>query len=158
VKKIGLVIFIIFFAFQSCDEEMVSRIPLAPVNVILDLTYRDRELNAKLAYKLITQARVASEEGKLGYGGILVINGIGLDGIGLDPITLFAYDLSCPIEVSKDILIIPDNAGRATCPKCGAVYNIADGYGTPVKNTKSWLKTYKVSPINVNTKEYRVSN
>jgi len=76
----------------------------------------------------------------LGFGGILVINGL-----GENVVNLFAYDLACPVEAQRNIRVAPDNpAVTATCPKCGAVFTIATGTGAPKSDTKYFLKSYKV--------------
>jgi hypothetical protein len=155
-------LFLLVFACVvfSCDEEIYSTIPYAPVSLLLNLDFSDNKLNANLAYEEVTQARIASD--KLGFGGILIINGL-----GVEPINLFAYDLACPVEAQRNIKIKPDNtsapgaeipiATTATCPKCGAVYNIATGYGTPQSGTKLFLKTYRVVSEG-GGRQYRVVN
>jgi hypothetical protein len=130
--------FILFFCLIfSCKEEIYSTIPSAPVNLSLDLNTLDNELNAAFAYKSVTKPRVATD--RLGYGGILVINGV-----GIETVNLFAYDLACPVEVSRNALVVPDNAGKAICPHCKSVYNIAYGYGAPISGTKLSLRIYRI--------------
>jgi hypothetical protein len=145
------VIFFILFSCLvfSCKEEIYSTIPSAPVNLSLNLNTLDNELNAALAYKSVTKPRVATD--RLGYGGILVINGI-----GTEMVNLFAYDLACPVEVSRNVLVVPDNVGKATCPNCKSVYNIAYGYGAPISGTKLSLRPYRVVPSG--NREYVVIN
>jgi hypothetical protein len=125
---------------QSCDDEIVSSIPYAPVNLTLDLKYEDSELRNPLVYKTFIDKR--SENDRLGFGGILVINGRGENML----INLFAYDLACPVEVNRNIRIVPDDLGQAVCPRCGAVYMIANGSGASLSGSKIFLKTYRVSP------------
>ncbi len=159
MKKFLLLIAFVCLTF-SCDEEIYSTIPWAPVNLFLNLDFLDNKLIANLAYEEVTQARIASD--KLGFGGILVINGL-----GVNPVNLFAYDLACPVEAQRNIKIKPDNtsapgaeisiATTATCPKCGAVYNIATGHGAPQSGTKHFLKTYPVVPES-GGRQYRVVN
>ncbi|GHT11919.1 hypothetical protein FACS189415_0100 [Bacteroidia bacterium] len=159
MKKILSLIVFVCLAF-SCDETIYSTIPYAPVNLLLNLDFADNKLNANLAYEEVTQARIASD--RIGFGGILVINGM-----GVEPLNLFAYDLACPVEAQRNIKIKPDNtsapgaeipmAMTATCPKCGAVYNIVNGYGTPQSGTKLFLKTYKVVSES-GGRQYRVIN
>jgi nitrite reductase/ring-hydroxylating ferredoxin subunit len=159
MKKILLLIVFVCLAF-SCDEEIYSTIPTSPVNLFLNLDFLDNKLNANLAYEEITQARIATD--RVGYGGILVINGL-----GVEPVNLFAYDLACPVEAQRNVRILPDNtsapgaeipiATTATCPKCGAVYNIANGNGTPQSGSKLFLKTYRVVSEG-GGRQYRVIN
>jgi hypothetical protein len=148
MKKFLFLLFFACLAF-SCDEEIYSTIPTAPVNLKLNLNFADNSLNAALAYEVITEKRVATD--KLGFGGILVINGF-----GTEPVNLYAYDLACPVEVNHTVLIVPDDEGNATCPKCHSVYNIAYGNGSPVSGTKLFLRSYRVVPSG--NREYLVVN
>ena len=147
MKRIQFLLLFICIAF-SCEKEYHTTIPSYQVNVDLKLETLDFELKTNLAYKTITQPRTALE--KLGFGGILVINGMGDDFINI-----YAYDLACPVEAQRDIRVVPDNmssssaavstAVTATCPKCGAVFNIAGGTGAPQSGTKYYLRSYKVA-------------
>jgi len=152
MKKILLFTFFLSIGLQSCEEEIYSSIPNYPVNITLDLDFGDNELVAALATKSITQPRKGTD--KLGYGGILVINGLSLNG---DIVNLYAYDLTCPVEVDRNIKIIPDEVGKARCPHCKAVYDISSGYGIPESETKLRLKTYSVRPES-GGRRYRIRN
>jgi len=137
MKRLLFLLLFTCIAF-SCEKEYYTSIPYAPVNIDLRLETLDYELIANLGYKTFTQARFALE--KLGFGGVLVINGM-----GEKPVNLFAYDLACPVEAHRDIRIVPDKTGiTASCPKCGAVFMIATGTGAPQSGTKYYLKSYKV--------------
>jgi len=132
----------------SCEKEYHTTIPYAPVNLELKLETLDYELKTNLAYKTITQPRTALE--RLGFGGILVVNGM-----GENLINLYAYDLACPVEAQHNVRVVPDNLGSptstvktaitATCPDCGSVFFIATGTGAPQSGTKYHLRSYKVS-------------
>ncbi|MDR3061367.1 MAG: hypothetical protein LBU57_04550 [Dysgonamonadaceae bacterium] len=139
MKKILLAILFIGVAF-SCEDEVYSNIPWAPVDLKLHLNGEDNSLNGSLSYKIFIpnkDERTATD--KLGYGGILVINGFGNDILNLK-----AYDLSCPVHAERDVRIKPDKDGlNATCPKCGATYNIASS-GAPISGSKYPLKQYNV--------------
>ncbi|MDR0507357.1 MAG: hypothetical protein LBH32_11185 [Dysgonamonadaceae bacterium] len=150
-KKIALIGTFVFLLHQSCADEVFSPIPNAPVNLILYLHSEDSILNSPLAYKIFIDKRFADDQ--LGYGGILVVSN-GIDSNG--EISLFAYDLACPVEVNKTIKIAPDDTGKATCAKCKSVYYIADGNGAPISGSKYPLKVYKVSPRG--NRRYNVSN
>ena len=137
MKKYLLISLFVCLAF-SCEDELYSPIPLAPVNFKLSLNGGDEELNGALSYKIFTQKRLETD--RLGYGGLLVINAVGANILNLK-----AYDLSCPVEVDPNTKIKPDEDGiKATCPKCGAVYNISSN-GIPISGSKHPLKQYKVS-------------
>jgi hypothetical protein len=141
MKRILFLILFVGIAF-SCDKQYYTSIPNVPVNLDLNLNGLDSKLNAKLAYEIFTKPRVALEQ--LGYGGILVINGV-----GENQVDLYAFDLTCPVEAQPSVRIIPDSTGvTAHCPKCGTVFNIADGTGAPKSGgTKYFLKSYRVSGI-----------
>jgi hypothetical protein len=145
MKKIIISIFLVFTVF-SCKEEIYSTIPTAPVRCNLNLNFGDQSLNAGVgAYLCITQKRLETD--RLGFGGLLIVNGI-----GQGTISLYAYDLACPVEASRSALVVPENTSQtgiptaitAKCPKCGAVYNIIDGYGTPQSGSKYFLRAYRV--------------
>ena len=138
MKRILFLILFICVAF-SCQKEYYTTIPNLTVYVELWIETRDSGLKANLAYETIIQPRTAIE--KTGFGGILVVNGL-----GENPINLFAYDLACPVESQRDVRVVPDKSGiTATCPKCGAVFTIATGTGAPQSGTKYFLKSYQVT-------------
>ena len=79
-----------------------------------------------------------------GYGGVLLI--MGMDG----PL---AYDLSCPVEISQDIILsISDKNFDAVCPRCGSHFDPMTGAGGPVSgvaiNNKVGMRQYRVIPNN----------
>lgn len=152
VRKVVLLLFIAGLGL-GCGEEIKYSIPYREVNLKLDLNNLDYDLIPQLNFKTYTERR--KEEDRLGFGGILVINGFG--DFNETGINLYAYDLACPVEIDPNIRIVPNNDGQATCPVCGAVYNISSGYGNPVSGTKLLLRRYKVSALS-GIMQYRVSN
>jgi hypothetical protein len=151
VNPVKIMLFFSFLIiFLSCKEEIHSPIPYRQVNITLDLNFVDMDLVPVLATKSITQPRVAADF--IGFGGILVINGYTTNG----EINLFAYDLACTVEADPDVKVIPDYAGKARCPRCGAVYVTAYGTGNPETVAKYPLRSYSVSPIGGN--KYRIVN
>lgn len=47
-----------------------------------------------------------------------------------------AYDMACPVECSKDVVVSYDsNTFEAYCPKCGSHYNVLEGDGAAVSGT-----------------------
>ncbi|MDL2224123.1 hypothetical protein LJB92_02290 [Bacteroidales bacterium OttesenSCG-928-M06] len=139
MKRVFLLIGLITFSFSSCDKDFYTPIPYAPVYLNIDLDFLDSDLIPMFATKVFTQKR--NKIDRLGYGGILVINGISQMGTNL-----YAYDLTCPVEVDKSIKIIPDEAGNAICPKCNEEYIIRNGGGIPTKGiSKHPLRSYAVS-------------
>jgi len=147
MKRLLFLLLLTIITF-SCEKNYYNKIPYAQVYLELKLENLDYELNTNLAYKVFTQKRF--ELDRLGVGGILVINGM-----GENPVNIYAYDLVCPVEATRSIRVVPDNlssskspvptAIQATCPECGAVFNIANGNGTPQSGTKYYLKSYKVA-------------
>jgi len=96
---------------------------------------RDKQLPSNFPYNVNTYT---------GYGGVLLM--MGIDG----PL---AYDLSCPVEASQDIIlsISPDNFD-AICPRCGSRFNPLTGGGGPLSgvaiNNKVGMRQYRVMPSN----------
>lgn len=79
-----------------------------------------------------------------GYGGVLLMMGIDAP---------MAYDLSCPVEASHEIILSIDNDNfEAVCPRCGSRYNPLTGAGGPVSgvaiNNKVGMRIYHVTPSN----------
>ena len=100
----------------SCSKIEESDIPYAPVYLELDLRFGDKDLVGIYNHKSITKARTAGE--KTGFSGVLVVCGI--DNYG--NAAYYAFDLCCPHEAKKNIIIEADNAGKAICPECGTEY------------------------------------
>lgn len=77
-----------------------------------------------------------------GYGGVLLMMGIE---------SPMAYDLSCPVEVSRDVILTinPENYD-AVCPRCGSRFNPLTGAGGPLSgvaiNNKVGMRQYRVLP------------
>lgn len=126
----------------SCSKFEESDIPYARVYLEIDLRYNDKDLVGLYNHKSITTPRTAGE--MTGYAGVLVACGI--DSYGNT--AYFAFDLCCPHEAKRNIIIEPNNTGTATCPECGTEYDIAayGGTGTPVKGISKYpLRRYAVS-------------
>jgi len=150
LKKILLISLLICLSV-SCNENITSPIPYAQVSLTLDLAGADNLLNGSLSYKEYTTPRLATD--RLGYGGLLIINGF-----GENLVNLYAYDLACPNEAQFNVKIKPESTGlTATCSKCGAVYRIANG-GAPESGSKFWLKRYNVVAMQGSETRYKVTN
>lgn len=121
----------------SCSEEApLYTIPWAPVNYKVDLNGLDFELSNPLAYKVVTEKR--SESDRIGYAGLLIV-------ADLSGSTVFAYDLSCPVEDSKNILVEPQNDGKARCHTCGTMFVTMYGLGNAESGpSKESLQRYTV--------------
>ena len=104
-------------------------------------------------HKSITKARTAGE--KTGFSGVLVVCGI--DNYG--NATYYAFDLCCPHEAKKNIIIEADNAGKAICPECGTEYDIGYGTGAPTKGVSQFpLRKYYMTPVSSDRQEWVVRN
>lgn len=139
----------------SCSKFEESDIPYALVYLEIDLRYQDKDLVGIYNHKSITTARTARE--KTGYAGVLVVCGI--DSYGNT--TYFAFDLCCPHEAKRNIIIEPDNTGTATCPECGETYDIAayGGSGAPLNGVSKYpLRRYSVSSNSSGGQEWVVIN
>ncbi|GHV31422.1 hypothetical protein FACS1894177_06010 [Bacteroidia bacterium] len=163
MKKIGLSILFICTVF-SCKEEIYSTIPNAPVKLTLNLNAYDYKLNISLAYSIFSigkypEGRPSLAMDRLGYGGLLIINGI-----GEETVNLYAYDMACPNEANSKILVVPNNESEigtptaitAECSECRAVYYISDGTGAPKSRSKYYLRSYRV--MKTGDREYVVMN
>ena len=146
------ILFILLLALvSSCDDEISSPVPNAEVNIKLYLNHEDMNLTGKLSYTVFTSRRKESD--KIGYGGVLVINGFG----DTPHVNLYAFDLSCPVEVSRTVRLVPDNEGHCVCPKCGTKYDIGYGNGRPVSGEgTSFMRSYRV--VNTGNSTYLVKN
>ncbi|MCD7848638.1 MAG: hypothetical protein LUH63_02190 [Parabacteroides sp.] len=75
--------------------------------------------------------------------------------------TYYAFDLCCPHEAKRNIIIEPNNTGTAICPECGTEFDIAayGGSGAPVKGVSKYpLRRYTVSSMSAGGQEWVVTN
>ena len=96
---------------------------------------RDKRTPANFPYNVNTYT---------GYGGVLLMMGID---------SPMAYDLSCPVEASPEIILSIDNTNfDAVCPRCGSHYNPLTGNGGPLSGVaitnKVGMRQYRVTPSN----------
>ena len=111
----------ILACFLSCTDNFDNPIPVRPVYLELDLTFRDKELNAHLSYKIFTDKNTIGGKERTGYAGVLVTNS--LDGYK-------AFDLACPNEVRMDAVVEIDNENNAVCKVCGSKYEVILNFGS----------------------------
>lgn len=147
--KYHLLIGLLALQFVSCDDTYKSSIPDFPVQLELNLTSTYPTFkNSHLHYILFTNRINVTD--RIGYGGILVFTGF--DG------SYYAFDMSCPYEANKDILVYPDsikkdsgkeyvsNSFQVNCEKCGSVFDISYGIGNPTSGpAKETLRRYKTN-------------
>lgn len=86
-----------------------------------------------------------------GYGGILLV-GVDAASNFADatwPYLPMAFDLSCPVEASQDVLVYVDESSfEAVCPKCHSRYTLMSGGGPlagPAVGFKYGLQPYRCS-------------
>lgn len=126
----------------SCNKVDKSNLPYAYVNFKVDLAYKDRDLLDSLRCKIFTQRRLDGEF--VGFSGILVI--CGFTSIGTND--YYAYEICCPYEAKKEIMVVPNDDGTATCPECGSVYDIANGNGARMTGPSPFdLRRFDVSKV-----------
>ena len=148
----GFIALILVLMAASCDHIDNKAVPRYTVRIDLGSyalwnTYgvngmgqfrifnREKQLPSNFPYNVNTFT---------GYGGVLLMMGIEYP---------MAYDLSCPVEASQDIIlsIDPDNF-EAVCSKCGSRYNPLTGDGGPVSGgaikNKLGMRIYRVTPSN----------
>jgi nitrite reductase/ring-hydroxylating ferredoxin subunit len=151
MKKLLALCLLACFAV-ACDDETVNNIYTSPVDFALDLRYEDASLNNPYTVKEFKKGRYEGE--RIGYGGLLVIC---TSTTGVNQANLYAYDLACPVEKSSSIKVAFDQPSlKAKCPKCGAVYTIDNGFGTPDSVSSVALQNYKV--LSLGNGKYRVVN
>lgn len=144
---------LVILLLGSCTKIEESHIPYAPVFLNLDLRFQDKDLVGLYNYKYITTARNAGE--RTGFSGVLVVCGMDASG----NTSYFAFDLCCPHEARKNITIEADNAGKATCPECGTVFDIGWGTGAPTEGVSKYpLRRYITIPQSTNGMEWIVTN
>ena len=136
--------------FSACDHINNKAIPSFTVridlgNVALWNTYgvsgmgdfrifnREKGIPSNYPYNVNTYT---------GYGGVLLM-------MGMD--APMAYDLSCPVEASHNIILsINAENLEAVCPRCGSRFNPLTGAGGPLSgvaiNNKVGMRQYRVIP------------
>lgn len=126
---------------SSCGEESIrNTIPYAPVNFTIDLNGMDHVLRNPLSYIVYGIEDRRLETDRMGYAGLLVVTGA--DG------TIYAYDSCCPHEDSKQVSVLPEQDGTASCFLCGSQYVTIYGMGSPVSGPSSEsLQIYRVVPL-----------
>lgn len=155
---------LILYILLSCEDNIPrNNIPNAPVSFTIMLDSRDNILNNWLAFKIFTEKDRRLDSDRFGFGGLLVVT----DNAGK---AIYAYDLSCPYEGKKNILITPRGDGKAECNECGSLFVTIYGttipgrgmvglgsaeYG-PAAKEKMSLKPYSVLPLQYG--EFRIFN
>ena len=138
----------LLLTIAACTEK--NPIDNYPVALRLDLTFSDKAL--RTVPSAITYTRHSHPQNNayraFGFGGVLVVHGIGVDNDGF-----YAFDLACPYENLRSVLVEPDaEVIYAICPQCGTKYFINDGSGAVVEGpSRHGLKRYNVGREGVST-------
>lgn len=118
-RKYLLYLFLLLFIFASCHR-FQSSIPNMPVHLERNLN----TINCLFPGDCwrITSCEKATD--RIGYGGVMLV-------CAFDN-TYYAFDLSCPVEAANTVRVgVPDDMLLVKCPKCGEVYDLSFGMGTP---------------------------
>ncbi|MDR3127512.1 MAG: hypothetical protein LBU08_03485 [Tannerellaceae bacterium] len=123
----------------ACIPQEETRIPYAPVNLTIQLSYSDSDLVPLYSSKVFPHGSTPLDKDRLGFGGLLVFHHHG----GYQ-----AYDLACPVEVSSKTVVVLEEGGLfAACPSCHTRYSLIDG-AIPVDGSGAYrLHAYRVSQI-----------
>lgn len=133
------------FSLAGCDDSIRSSIPDYFVSLQLNLTSTYPNFKNSTSQYLLFETR-KFETDRIGFGGVLVCSGVGLDDYGNT--IYYAFDMACPYEVNKDIKVYPikNDLGKVACEKCGTVYDVGFGFGNPLTGpAKETLKRYRAS-------------
>lgn len=155
MKRTGVALSIIILIVVSCgDEAPRQTVPFAPVNFSVELNGYDSELKNELSYKIFTEEERRLATDRFGYGGVLVVS----DANG----GLHAFDLSCPHEDSRQVVVSPGYDGKGyngkvKCSSCGSVYVTMFGLGN-VESGPAAESLQKYNVIQLQDGSYRVTN
>lgn len=134
-----LALLLAFWLLRPVSCQVIENpVPAWRVYLNIDLTFKDKALKAVPAYKIfmLKDANLAQGE-SVGFGGVLVVHNM------FDEYK--AFDLACPYEARRDVLVEVDNEVLyAVCPVCGTKYDIGTGYGAPNGKSRHSLRTYDV--------------
>ena len=106
----------------TCTKEYNNPIPSLRVYIEVDLTFRDKELQAIADHKIFTSKNTVPGKEFTGYAGVLVTHSI------FDEYK--AFDLACPNEIRKDAIVEIDDEYNAICKVCGSKYEVILNYGS----------------------------
>ncbi|MDR1881377.1 MAG: hypothetical protein LBR26_01160 [Prevotella sp.] len=129
--------------FSCGKEEIRNVIPVEQVNFKLNLNSADAILRTPGNSKEYVNGKYPVLSGEyLGYGGLLVINSF----YATDRPDLLVYDLSCPYEASRSILVKASTDGNAKCSQCGRIYNLMERGRVISGSSGLHLQRYSVRP------------
>ncbi len=135
IKKVFYTIPMLAIGLLGCakEENLNSSIPFALVKIDIQ-TQIENQFNDPYYSRTYTQ------KGYTGYGGVIAIS-------SADVSNIYAYDMCCPYEAPNINIVakVPSNPLQVQCPKCGTIYNIANGTGRVQSGPGTErLKSYRV--------------
>lgn len=131
--------------FTACETNYRSPIPNYPVGLRVDLTgpYNNFK-NSSNQFLLFEKPPLTTD--RVGYGGIMLYSGLMPDDYGNT--VYYAFDMACPHEAKRTVKVYPVQdslPGIVRCEECGSEFNVAYGFGDPVKGPATkLLKRYRV--------------
>lgn len=139
---------LVLFSCHTVDDD---RIPYAPVRIpfATDAVWEVYGVPGALQHRRfilaegIPQGYPYTSLCYTGFGGVLLCGDIHGNPV--------AYDLSCPVERSRSVLIIVDEEkNNAFCPHCHSVYDVFSNFGVPIAGEAAEkgyaLRRYVVTP------------
>lgn len=139
MKRI-LIISCFFFICFSCGDNLEDHpIPSLPVYLEIDFqTPRDKGLKVPPSYSIYTSENKKLRE-YIGFGGVLVVYTMNYG--------YKAFDLACPLEAKRSVLVEMDDAYSAVCPSCGSKFEVIldSGSGMCTEGKAKYLRPYTVT-------------
>lgn len=146
MKRVAFTLSLILLIVVSCGEEAPRQtVPFAAVNFRIDPNGYDIELNSPLSYKIFTEEDRRLDTDRFGYAGVLVVSDANR--------ALHAFDLCCPHEDSKQVVVAPEYEGhgydgKVKCASCGSVFVTMFGLGSVESGPSTEpLQKYNVVPL-----------
>ena len=118
MKRSLFVISLFLLSVFSCEDSLENHpVPSYAVHLDLDLlTPRDKGIRIPPSYSIYTTENIIRGKEYIGFGSVIVVN---------TPFNGYkAFDLSCPYEAKRNILVEVDEDYNAVCPVCGSKFEI----------------------------------
>lgn len=128
---------LLLLALTTChtDINVDSPVPKCTVNFALNIMVDAPILNTQGGFYTVTSPMKYGQY--IGYSGLLIVH-------GFDD-KFYCYDLCCPTECKREIMIEPEIDGTAKCKECDTMYDIGFGSGMPQKGSSKYrLRKYRV--------------
>jgi len=148
MRKNFLIIMLVFFICNACNDNFTSSIPNVSFSFTID-TRQARYSSITIAGHFVTTERIeAGSTRQLGYGGLII-------GQSLYPdfdnrIVYYAFDRACPVEAAEfkleQLELVEGGVGKAVCNGCDTEYDLNNA-GAPRGVGIEYLKTYSISAI-----------